>query len=285
MMSVSQKFSSALAVRLGYEPEDRLLIVNCDDLGSSRASNIATLRALSEGVATSASLMVPCPWAWEAANMLKRLPIGVHLTLTSEYQCYRWRSLTGGASLHDHAGFLHASTTVALEHITAMEALAECRLQVETALAWGIDVTHLDVHMDVLFMRSDLFAIYMDLAEEFQLPVRLPPLTATAKQGCRPRQIARDRGLLSSEYLIYPWPRLTREVFFECASKLPPGVSEIFVHPVIDGQELRAYDPDYADIRAHDAECLLDPVVANLFEQHLIKRISYRQLRDLQRSA
>jgi hypothetical protein len=52
-----------LAERLGYGPDDRLLIVNCDDLGSSHGANAATLRAMTAGIATSASLMVPCPWA------------------------------------------------------------------------------------------------------------------------------------------------------------------------------------------------------------------------------
>ena len=52
-----------VAERLGYRPEDRLLIVSCDDLGSSHGANLAIFRAMVHGVATSASLMVPCPWA------------------------------------------------------------------------------------------------------------------------------------------------------------------------------------------------------------------------------
>jgi hypothetical protein len=52
-----------LVERLGYRPDDRLLIVNCDDLGSSHSANVATYRSMVDGVATSATLMVPCPWA------------------------------------------------------------------------------------------------------------------------------------------------------------------------------------------------------------------------------
>jgi predicted glycoside hydrolase/deacetylase ChbG (UPF0249 family) len=103
-----------LAERLGYGPEDRLLIVNCDDLGSSHSANVATFRSMVDGVATSATLMVPCPWAREAARMFEGFAIGVHLTLTCEYRGYRWRGLTNGASLHDDEGFFPTTTKVAL---------------------------------------------------------------------------------------------------------------------------------------------------------------------------
>ena len=75
----------SLVERLGYGPESRLLIVNCDDLGSSHSANVATFRSMVYGVASSATLMVPCPWAREAARMFKGFAVGVHLTLTSEY--------------------------------------------------------------------------------------------------------------------------------------------------------------------------------------------------------
>lgn len=71
-----------LAERLGYGPKDRLLIVNCDDLGLSHSANVATFRSMVYGVATSATLIVPCPWAREAAPMFEGFATGVHLTLT-----------------------------------------------------------------------------------------------------------------------------------------------------------------------------------------------------------
>jgi predicted glycoside hydrolase/deacetylase ChbG (UPF0249 family) len=275
----------SLAERLGYGPADRLLIVNCDDLGSSHSANIAAFRSMAHGVATSATLMVPCPWAREAARMFKAFSIGVHLTLTSEYRGYRWRGLTNGASLHDEEGFFPASGKIALERADAAEARAECRAQIETALSWGVDVTHLDTHMSVVQGRSDLFEVYLDLAEEFRLPVRMFSRERTAKQGFRARERAEARGLLFNEHFVDPWPRRTRDVFFEEIPRLPPGVSEIFAHPVLDGEELRAYDTENADIRAHDAVCLIDPAVSALLDRHGIKRVGFRRLRDVQRAA
>jgi chitin disaccharide deacetylase len=63
-----------------------------------------------------------------------------------------------------------------------------------------------------------------------------------------------------------------------------PGVTEIFAHPVLDGEELRGYDVTNADIRVHDAVCLTDPSVSDLLNRHGVRRISFRDLRDLQRA-
>jgi chitin disaccharide deacetylase len=216
--------------------------------------------------------------------MCEGFAIGVHLTLTCEYHGYRWRGLTDRASLHDDQGFFPSTTEAALERVDPAHARAECRAQLETALSWGVDVTHLDTHMNVMQARTDLYEIYLDLAEEFRLPVRMLSREDTRKPGLQPRERAEARGLLFNEHLVYPWPRRTRDVFFEEIPKLPPGVSEIFAHPVLDGEELRAYDTENADMRAHDAVCLTDPTVSDLLDQHNIKRISFRELRELQRA-
>jgi predicted glycoside hydrolase/deacetylase ChbG (UPF0249 family) len=273
----------SLAERLGCRADDRLLIVNCDDLGSSHAANIATYRAMIDGVATSATLMVPCPWAREATRMFKGMAVGVHLTLTSEHGNYRWGSLTGGASLHDDDGYFPDTTAAALGRIEVTEARAECRAQVDRALAWGVDVTHLDTHMNTLQARTDLFDIFLDLAVEYGLPVRMFAPEQQQRQGFDAARRAAARGVLFNEHLVYPWPRRTRDVLFEELPTLPAGVTEVFVHPVLDGEELRGYDLDNADIRVHDAACLIDPMVARLIDEQGFKRISFRPLRDLQR--
>ena len=97
---------ASLAEKLGYGAADRLLILNCDDLGASHSANIAIDDSIRNGIATSATLMVPCPWACEAVGLCGGLDIGIHLTLTCEYPGYRWRALTGAKSLHDADGFM-----------------------------------------------------------------------------------------------------------------------------------------------------------------------------------
>ncbi|MCP1556806.1 UNVERIFIED_ORG: putative glycoside hydrolase/deacetylase ChbG (UPF0249 family) [Methylobacterium sp. SuP10 SLI 274] len=268
----------SLARQLGFHANDRLLIVNCDDVGSSHSANVAAFRAMTYGFATSASVMVPCPWAAEAAHMFDGLPVGVHLTLTSEHSGYRWRSLTGAASLHEASGFLPLSTALAVAQQDADDVRAECLAQIETALAWGIDVTHIDTHMDVLHASEPLFTIYLDLAQHFAVPIRLPFQAAFSA-----RELAAARGILSVDQLIYTWPRPTRDVMFEMVPTMACGVTELFAHPVLDGEELRGYDRHHADIRAHDAATLTDPSVLALLDRHGVRRISYRELRSTQR--
>jgi len=73
-------------------------------------------------------------------------------------------------------------------------------------------------------------------------------------------------------------------VLFETCPGLSRGVTELFAHPVLDGEELRGYDRHHADIRVHDAVMLTDPSVTALLDQHGIQRISYRELRAVQRA-
>src|SRR5690349_20351792 len=93
-----------LAERLGYAADSRLLIINCDDLGSSHAANLGCYGALRDGFATSSTLMVPCPWAQEAAARYQGEDVGVHLTLNAEWDLYRWGPITRAPSLHDGDG-------------------------------------------------------------------------------------------------------------------------------------------------------------------------------------
>ena len=276
---------NSLAERLGYAPDDRILIVNCDDLGSSHAANVAIEAAVRQSFATSATLMVPCPWAYEAAQLCRDLDVGVHLTLTAEYPGYRWRSLTGGKSLHDADGFLPATTREVYANADVEEARAECRAQIGQALAWGFDVTHLDSHMGSVQTDARFYAVYLDLAAEFDLPLRMAGKSGERAMGFRCRQPASDRGVLYPDHFISPpWPEPTRPVVERLLANLRRGVSEVYLHPVLDGPELRAYDPENGHIRAGDNANFNDNSLTRLVEDAGVTLISYRPLRELQRA-
>ena len=274
-----------LAERLGHKPDAKLLIVNCDDLGSSHSANRAIEASLRKGFGSSATLMVPCPWAREAAARCKDLDIGVHLTLTAEYPGYRWRSLTGAKSLHDADGFLPATTAAVYAKADLGHVERECRAQVEQALAWGVDVTHLDAHMGTMQTDPRYFVIYVKLAAEFRLPLRMVGQSQDERLGFDCRGRSTREGIVFPDRFISPWPRLTREVFRESLPHLKPGVTEIYLHPVEDGPELRGYDPTHPDLRAGDSTCLFDPELKGMIENGGIELISFRPLRDLQRAS
>jgi len=276
-----------LAGWLGHDPDTRYLIINCDDLGSSHSANIAALKAIDEGIATSATMMVPCPWAREAARMFEGRDVGVHLTLTAEYPGYRWRSLTGAPSLHDRDGFLPARTKQAVTNAKPDDVRAECRAQIEQALSWGVDVTHIDTHMGVVNIPP-FSEIFLDLAVEYRLPVRLLDKGENTYNfdigGEDSRTAAQNRRVLGSDRFIFEWPTDTNALLRKHVPALKPGITEFCAHPVADGAELRAYDPAAPEQRAKDAVDLCDDGLKKLIAASGAKPISFRPIRDLLRS-
>ena len=164
---------TTLAERLGHAPDAKLLIVNCDDLGSTRAANVAVYEALRDGLATSATLMVPCPWSRDAASGYRGEDVGVHLTLNSEWENYRWGPITHSPSLLDGDGGFPRTREDAWDHADLEEVRKECRAQIERAILWGFDVSHLDSHMGTLQLRPEFFDVYLEMAVEFGLPLRM----------------------------------------------------------------------------------------------------------------
>ena len=119
--------------------------------------------------------------------------------------------------------------------------LRECRAQIERALAWGIDVTHLAPHLTAITLRPEFFDVYLELAVEFRLPIRLPS-TITAEQAGFPfRQLAAEEGVVFPDHFDHDWRAGSRErVYDDDRATLQPGVTEIHVQPAIDTPEVRA---------------------------------------------
>lgn len=274
---------SSLAERLGYGADEKLLIVNCDDLGSSAAANRAIAHVLAKGAATSATLMVPCPWALDGVAKGAAGGVGVHLTLTSEYPAYRWRALTGAASLHDAQGYLPTTAAAVWRNADLDDVRAECRAQIDQAYAWDVDVTHLDAHMGTMQLDPRYFAVYRDLAVAYRLPVRMFGARLEERIGFPARAQAAAAGLLFADHMIDLWKR-PAGTLAERLAALRPGVTELFLHPVEDGPELRAYDPVEADIRVSDYASLLGETFHGMVEAAGARLISFALLRDLQRS-
>ena len=183
-----------LAERLGYAEDAKLLILNCDDLGFCHAANVGVYQALRDGLATSASLMVPCPWSRGAAAAYRGDDVGVHLTVNAEFDLYRWGPITHAPSLLDGDGGFPRTVEDVWDHADLDEVRRECRAQIERAILWGFDVSHLDAHMGTMQIKSEFFDAYLDLAVEFKLPLRLSGADTESLIGFPFRYPGRRRG-------------------------------------------------------------------------------------------
>ncbi len=189
---MTQSQSSQTNRLLGYPDDARLLIINADDFGRSHACNEGILRSLKEGVVSSTTLMVPCPWALHAMQMLSDHPeiaFGVHLTVISDVPLYRWGALTSRGkvpSLIDEAGFFYSYERIPefLAQAKLSELEVEFRAQIEAVLAASLKPTHLDWHCLFNGGRADIFEMTVKLAKEYGLAVRVfDPSTGEALRG------------------------------------------------------------------------------------------------------
>ena len=236
-----------------------------------------------EGIATSATLMVPPPSARNGAECCRDLDVGVHLTLTSEYPTYRWRSLTGAPSLHDAEGYLPRTSGEVWAHADLADVAREWEAQIEQALQWGVDVTHLDSHMDVHQLDRHYFALYLRLAAHYGLPVRVRQSGIGAALSSVSRTLAQHGVLTPDRLESAPWGDPARPALMKCIQSRRKGVTEFMVHPVEPSEELFAYDTENADSRVADAECLMDKSVRAAIMARGGRLIGFRPLREAMR--
>jgi predicted glycoside hydrolase/deacetylase ChbG (UPF0249 family) len=177
---------------LGYPPDARLLIINADDFGMYHAVTEGVLRTIADGVVTSTTLMVPCPWGGYALRQLREHPeiaFGVHLTVVTDFDDYRWGPLTPRdrvPSLVDATGSFHRDEPhqAYLAHLELGDLEAEFRAQIEAVLASGLTPTHLDWHCLRDGGRPDVFDMTLGLAREYGLALRVfDPVVAAPLQA------------------------------------------------------------------------------------------------------
>jgi len=281
-VSVSKR---SLVERLGYGADARLVILSCDDLGAFHAANIGIYDALNKGVATCASIMVPAPWARHAINNYNGEDIGVHLTLNSEHADYRWSSITNSASLASGEGGFPRTIDDLWEHADPTEVLRECRAQIERAMAWGLDPTHLAPHLTAITLRPEFFDIYLELAVEFRLPIRLPSSISADQAGFPFRKLAAEEGVVFPDYFDHDWRTGSRQRVLRSLKNLQPGVTEIHVQPCIDTPEIRALGP-IAEGWVDDYDLVVnDRQLREAIAESRAILIGFRELRDLMRTS
>jgi len=295
IVAVSGAEPRSLAERLGYKPTDKILIVNGDDTGMCHAANLATTEALEKGLMRTATIMVPCPWFPEIAAYAKQNPqkdFGIHLCHTAEWTKYRWGPVADREKvpgLLDAEGYLWRGVEDVYAHAKPEEALIEGRAQIKRVLAAGIDVTHLDSHMGTLQLNPEYMKVYLQLAVEFDLPLRMAAQETMVRFG-QPelRNQVASKGIVFTDYFVYDElkneSKGVKDFWLGVVKNLKPGVTELYIHAALPTDELKAITGTWST-RSQEFEVFThDDEMKHLVTDQKIILIGYRPLRELQRA-
>jgi len=157
----------------GARPE---LVIRCDDVGMCHSVNQSIKRLIATGIPFSTSVMIACPWYLEAVDILRDQPqvsVGIHLTLNSEWQHYKWGPVLGSSAVptlvDENGNFYSTEAEFAAAGVDLGEVEHELRAQIERAGAAGLEVDYLDYHMLTAVSTPELRTVVEGLAEEFGL--------------------------------------------------------------------------------------------------------------------
>jgi predicted glycoside hydrolase/deacetylase ChbG (UPF0249 family) len=289
--------SNSALEKLGFAPDARVVIAHADDLGMCHAANAAFWEDHAFGIVTCGAVMMPCSWAPEMAARCRAYPeadVGVHITLNSEWERYRWRPLSTcdpRSGLLDEEGYMWRSVSELHRHMDPDAAIVEMRAQVEHALALGIDVTHIDTHMGAV-AHPLLAPAYIRLALEYRIPAMLPRLSPQdlEAEGI-PSQVGQALMRQLDELAATGFPVLDRlypglqegydlAAYCRWFDQAQPGIAHMRLHPSMPGFDVEAIT-DSAPRRIADYQAFLRPEL----KEHIVARgihvIGYRCLRDL----
>jgi chitin disaccharide deacetylase len=277
-----------LQERLGYPKNAKLLVIHADDLGVAHSENTASFYALEKGSVNSASIMVPCPWFPEVAAYAAAHPntdFGLHLTLTSEWELFKWGPLAGKDAvpgLVNAHGYFYSDVDSVIGRATAAEVEKELRAQIEKARLAGIDFTHLDSHMGTLYSSKNYLQVVLKLGREYKVPVMLN------QQIVKGTAVTVDETaiLINDIYVENPqdYAQGAEAYYTRILQSLQPGVHEIIVHAARNDGEMQAVTinhPDYgAAWRQADLDFFTSERCKALIQQYGIQLVSWREIRD-----
>lgn len=292
---------------------DKYLIINADDFGMCRAHNAATMELFQRGAITSATIMAPCLYAREAVEFAIKNPslsVGVHLTTTSEWNGHCWGPVSESVpSITDERGCFYMSSAAFADHAKADEVATELVAQIERLRAMGLNPSHFDNHMGSLYGITNgdfsLLALAIEIAGKYGVPFRFPSKISgnmfsngtldikIPEQTVRGvlesfADLAGSRGVLTPDYLIPgDWEgeqnksyENYREYLYELYRSFENGVTETYIHPAIDGEEIRSITGAWYR-RVWEYRLFSDPQTADFIKSIGIKLIGYRELKGI----
>jgi hypothetical protein len=284
-----------------YAVGARAVVIHEDDVGMSHGANAAFLELSEMGTCSAGSVMAPCPWFPEAVAVARANPtldLGVHLTLNSEKQPYRWRPLTNpprSAGLTDEAGYFWSTVPAVRKHAAPDAVEAELRAQIDAVLAAGVDVTHLDGHMGAAMM-PEFVDIYFRLGRDYDLPIllvkdlgRFNPMSyaGPASTANYDGVVAKARAASDPIFDLViesPWSRKTdaETAYRAMFADVPEGLTYLSLHFNAPG-DFEVIEPQFAHIRTDEYSFFKSGGIPGLLARHGISVIGMREVRDRRR--
>ncbi len=276
---------TTLAEKLGFEKDAKLLIVHADDTGMCNSENMATKAALESGAVSSASIMMPCPWADDFIAWALNHPdadVGIHLTLTAEWEHYRWDGVLPAdkiPSLLDKDGYLPRSAQELAKQADLREVEAELRAQIDRAIALGIKPTHLDSHMATMLQTPELIRLFLNLGKEYRIPNMLSQYMAN-KYNLLQDENYKDLLFLDNLSFLNglppeKWDSEYRKIFKE----MKPGLSQLILHAAFDNIELQSITVNHTGAgsvwRQNDYDFVNSKIFRSMLKEYNIRVITW----------
>lgn len=309
MTIMAQAQTPTYAEKLGFPKGKKVFVLHVDDAGMSYEANQGTIRATEEGIANSTSVMMPCNWVPQFMTYVKQHPTldaGVHLTLTSEWNNYRWSPLAGKATvpgLHDEQGAFWHSVAQVVKNATPDEVEAEMRVQIARFRAFGVEPTHLDSHMGTLF-EPKFIERYVKVGISERIPILFPGGHATLIKQVAKMQPAQQQMIATIGQQIwkaglpvfddldgtsYGWApentavsdndlqKMKTDRFIDLFNRAQPGLTYIIMH-CADTTPTFSQITTSGPTRRGDMLAMIDPRLKQYIEQQGIILTTMREL-------
>ncbi|MCC7085360.1 MAG: polysaccharide deacetylase family protein [Pirellulales bacterium] len=284
------------AERLGFPAGKKVLILYADQAGMTYETSAAAETALKQNQVQSVGNMMPAPWGLDFAQRaddLEKYDVGLSLTLTSEYENYRWKPVLPAGevpSLVDSNSYLWRTLTQFTASATSDDTDREVQAQIQRARAAGFEPSHLTPHMGALVYRPDLMAVYLGVAHKHWIPAIVVELT--------PQRLAefQQKGFPLTPSIVgmiskYPLPKLDdlkfsptadnyegkRNALMKLIQSLSPGLTQIVFRPAIEGGGLKRIDPHWQQ-RLWDNQLLSDSKLQEFYQSQSVIFTNWKEI-------
>ena len=277
-----------LSSSLGYNQNDKLLLIHADDLGLSKSVNETSLESLLNNTVSSASVIMNAKKVQEIADFSNNNPeidLGVHLTVTSEWKIHKWGGILPKndiQSLLNSQNNFYWNKRKFTKYQNLDQLYNELQAQVDLAISMGMNVSHIDSHEGALFFDPDVFKTYLKIAEDNNLLAFVPIQASVHFNDNFPKP--KNAIIFDQFFMAEAGIKIDEmeEYYLNILDKLEPGLSQIIVHFGKDNDNMKKITVDKIDYgskwRETDYKVFNSEKFLSSLKKNNIKVINYQDL-------